>query len=60
MPKITTNLITTAQAAARLGVTPTTIFNHMKAGRLVPVAKLPTVTGPYLFDADDVDALAAQ
>ena len=60
MPKITTDLITTAQAAARLGVTPTTIINHMKAGRLVPVAKLPAVTGTYLFDAADVDALAAQ
>lgn len=53
----TADLLTTAQAADLLGVRTQTVINHVNAGRLVPVTKLPTSTGTYLFNPTDVEAL---
>jgi hypothetical protein len=58
MPK--TDTMTTAQVAARLRLNVRSVRRLMDAGRITPVYKLPTPTGPYLFDAADVEALAAE
>lgn len=47
MPEAT--LLTTAEVAARVGRTRTTVIEWVKAGRLKPTRKLPTSTGAYLF-----------
>ena len=53
-------LMTAAEVAARFGVTARTINRWVHAGRLIPIQKLPTSTGAYLFRAADVEALAAE
>lgn len=54
----TSDLVTTAGAAAMLGVGRTTIKRWAVSGRL-PATKLPGDRGPYLFAVSDVRALAA-
>jgi excisionase family DNA binding protein len=51
-------LMTAAEVAARFGVTARTINRWVHAGRLIPIQKLPTSTGAYLFRAEDVDTFA--
>lgn len=46
--------------AQRLNVDRTTVIRLVKAGDLVPVAKLPGRTGAFLFNPRDVEALAVQ
>lgn len=53
------DLLTTAQVAGRLKVTPTTVRNLVAAGKLTPHGKLPTPTGSYLFAAPEVDRYLA-
>lgn len=60
MTEATQTPLTTAQVAEQLGCTAQTVINHVKAGRLVPVGKLPTPTGTYLFDASTVEAFKAR
>lgn len=54
-------LITTAEAADKLGVKPRTIQRRVKAGVLTPARTLHVGgrNGIYLFDRDAIDALAA-
>jgi len=48
------DLLTTTQVAAALGVSRQAVLQRVETGALVPVTKLPGLTGPYLFDASDV------
>lgn len=41
--------ITAAELAAQLGVDRTTVIRRVEAGAIKPVAKLPGLTGAYLF-----------
>jgi excisionase family DNA binding protein len=50
------DLITAAEAAARLGVPKRTLLRWAKVG-LVPAVKLPGRTGAYLFDPADINQL---
>jgi hypothetical protein len=50
-----TTLLTTAEVARKAERTVTTVLNHVKAGRLQYAMKLPTGTGAYLFEPDEVD-----
>lgn len=56
----TDDLLTTAQAASVLGVHVRTVHRLVRDGRLTAALKLPTPTGAYLFEPDDVAALAAE
>lgn len=51
-------LITTAQAAAILGVHVGTVSRMVASGRLSPALKVPGKTGAFLFDRATVEALA--
>lgn len=55
----TGRLITTAEAAAILGVHVGTVSRMVAAGRLTPAIKVPGKTGAFLFAPADVQALAA-
>lgn len=50
------DLLTTAEAAARLGVSTKTIYRRVQAGSLVPVRKLDGIRGAYLFDPATIGA----
>lgn len=53
-------LIGTSDAAKRCGVDRTTFFRWMQLGQINPAGKVSdTRTGALLFDAEEVDALAA-
>ena len=52
--------IGTAEAAQRLGVDVSTISRWVASGRLKPLFRLPAKTGAMVFDAEEVDRLAAQ
>lgn len=54
-----TGLLTTSEVAARLGVARQTVVQRVQRGALVPATKLNGPRGAYLFDAEQVDALAA-
>lgn len=53
------DLLTAAQVAERLDVSPRTVARMVADGRLRATAKLPGDTGAYLFDPADVDAMLA-
>lgn len=48
-------ILTTADAAKRLGVTPSAISRLVAAGTLKPAKKLPGVRGAFLFTVDELD-----
>lgn len=52
-------MVTSADAAARLGVGRSTIARLVRAGHLTPVMKAPGIRGAFVFDQSEVDALAA-
>lgn len=52
------NMLTTAQAAARLGVKPETVYAYVSRG-LLTSTRLPGVRGS-VFDVDEVEALAGR
>ena len=52
-------LIATREASALLGVTTRTVARWVDEGTLTPVAQAPGPRGAYLFDAEQVEALAA-
>lgn len=54
-----TALLSTREAADRLGVSRYALYRMIDAGRLNPV-KLPGQTGAYVFDPQAIDALAAE
>lgn len=51
-------LMTAAQAADRLGVTPATIARWVNTGTLHAAVKAPGLRGARLFHAEDIEALA--
>lgn len=51
------DLLTTAEAADRLGVSIWTVSRWVREERLTPARKLTGLRGAYLFDADTLDAL---
>jgi excisionase family DNA binding protein len=51
------DLYTTAEVAARLGVSVKTVTRWAVTGRLDPATKLPGTTGAYLFRPADVARL---
>jgi excisionase family DNA binding protein len=55
-------LLTTAEAAERLGVHRRKISRLVASGDLVPAKRLPDARGrgAHLFEPDDVEALAVQ
>ena len=53
-------LITTAEAAERLGRSVPTVNRWARTGIIQPVHKLPGIRGPYLFDPEDIDALVKE
>ena len=55
MPNL--SLLTSREAAARMGCDIRTIHRLVARGQLVPAAKLPGETGAYLFAPNDVDRL---
>lgn len=50
-------LLTTREAANRLGVSVQTVARWVTEGKLEPALKAPGVRGPLFFNADDVDAM---
>lgn len=52
--------ISTADAAAMLSVSTTTLHTLVHGGHLRPLAKAPGLRGAYIFDRVDVEALAAK
>lgn len=55
-----TNLLTTTQAAERVGVSVPTINRWARQGRITPAFQAPGVRGARLYDPADIDALAAE
>ncbi|MGQ7788749.1 MerR family transcriptional regulator [Nesterenkonia sp. K-15-9-6] len=51
------DLLSTKQAAERIGKSPEAIRWHVKEGNLTPTVKMPGESGAYLFHPADVDAL---
>lgn len=52
--------MTTAQAAERLRCSVKTIHRMVEDGRLIASLKLPGETGAYLFEAAEVERVAAE
>lgn len=50
-------LLTSRQAAERLGTTTTTINRWAKSGRLAPALQVPGYNGAHLFKVEDVEAV---
>jgi hypothetical protein len=57
---MTQDLLSSAAAAARLGVDRSTLNRWVAAGRISTVAKLPGLRGPFVFAAAEVDRVAAE
>jgi len=53
-------LITTAEVAQLLGITIAWTNKQAAKGRLPVAHKLPGLTGAYLFQRDEIEALASQ
>lgn len=54
-----TSFVGTVDAAALLGWSLRKVKREAKAGRLPHVHKVPTKTGPYLFDRAVIEAIGA-
>lgn len=54
---VETTLISTAEAARRLGVNRSTLTRWVGVGRIEPALTVPGYRGNFLFDPTDVDAL---
>jgi hypothetical protein len=53
-------ILTTAQVAARIERTPTTVRRMVDAGLLRPAARVPGKNGTYLFLESEVDAFISR
>lgn len=53
-------LLTTAQAAERLGVDVRTIHRWVKRGSVAPALKATGLRGPLFFTHDDIERLAQE
>lgn len=58
MSNLSMDLLATAEAAARLGITPRHVARLVLDGKLTPAAKAPGIRGAYLFDRSQIEALA--
>ena len=58
--RMTEKLLTTADVARRLGISPVTVTWRVRAGHLTPEMKLPGVNGAYLFNPASIDQLARE
>lgn len=54
------DLLTTRQAAERVGRSVSTLNHYVDTGRLTPALAAPGIRGPRFFRPADVDALAAE
>lgn len=52
-------LVTTHEAAAALGCSPSTITRWVRSGQLVPAHQAPGLRGAFLFDREYIEQLAA-
>lgn len=55
---MTTDLLTSRQAAERLGVSVATLTRWVRAGKITPASQVPHYRGALFFDPADVKALA--
>lgn len=53
-------LLTSTQAAQRLGCSPRTVHRLVLANELEAALKLPGPNGAFLFDPDEIDAYRQQ
>lgn len=53
-------LLTSTEVAERLGIARQTVAWRVARDQLTPVQKLPGRNGAYLFDAEQIEALAAE
>jgi len=53
-------LVTSQEAAARLGKSPRTVHRLVRSGVLVPAHQAPGPNGAFLFRRSDVERLAKQ
>ena len=56
----TRTLLTTAEAAQRMGISIWTVSRRARAGKLPYVRKLPGIRGGYLFDPGALDRAAGR
>ena len=54
----TSELITTANVAARLGISRQAVVDRVNRKTLKPAHKIPTANGAYLFDAEYIESVA--
>ena len=54
------DVLPSVEVASKLGLTRAGLTRLVQRGGLTPVVKLPGRTGAYLFDPDEVAALAAE
>lgn len=54
------HMMTTAEAAERLGVRPETVTRWAKRGLIKPVHKVPGLRGALIFAAAEVERVAAE
>ncbi|MFW6033830.1 MAG: helix-turn-helix transcriptional regulator [bacterium] len=59
MPNASQELLTTVEAADRLGRNRWYVIRLVKRGELTPAAQAPGRRGAYLFDAGDIERLKA-
>ncbi|WP_035112596.1 helix-turn-helix domain-containing protein [Corynebacterium freiburgense] len=52
-------LLTTSEVAKKLKISRQAVLFRVKSGKLIPVGQLPH-HGPYLFDAEEIENLAAE
>lgn len=57
---MTDKLLTTAEVAERLGISPVTVTWRVRAGHLIPEMKLPGINGAYLFAPGTIDQLTKE
>jgi excisionase family DNA binding protein len=53
-------LITTTEAAARVGMPRRSFLRAVEDGRVTPAQKLDGIRGAYLFEAETIDTFAAE
>ena len=57
---INLDLLTTAEVAVLLGVSPREVARRVSTGSLEAMAKLPGVRGAYVFERAAIEALAGE
>ena len=53
------NLVSTHNAAEQLGISRRTLLDRVAQGKITPAHRMPGRTGALLFDAEQIDRLAA-